>query len=275
MRYIAPDRSELQASVLQHPVFQTLSRQHLALCQQTTWPEVDTLNKQWFSPKNTQGSNIQFIAQEALTDSQHYEQRIFNHGIVATRSNNWHDLFNAMIWMRYPKMKLALNARQVEDLNATGSKQRTRSQCAMTHFDEAGAVIRLSDAIMLSAWNEHDWLTFFSHWPRVMQAGRLQLWLFGHSIYEHALNPAIALVAKALVLQATQALNDSFIDEFLADRISHKHCLMDPQELRPIPLSGIPYWHQLYGQKDFFQCVPCFQPKRPGKMYPEPISVQD
>ena len=275
MRYIAPDRSELQASVFQQPVFQTLTPQHMTLCAQSDWPIVDVLNNHWLAPINKQGRLIQFVAQDILVDNLHYEQRIFNQGIVATRSNNWHDLFNAMIWMRYPKIKLALNARQVEDLNATGNKQRTRSQCAMTHFDEAGAIIRLSDAIMLSAWNEHDWVTFFTHWPRVMQEGGIQLWLFGHSIYEHGLNPAIALVAKALVLDSVECLSDSFIDEFLANRISHQHCLIDPQELRPIPLSGIPYWHKLYGQLDFFQRVPCFQPKRPGKMYPKPLSVHD
>ncbi len=274
MRYIAPNRSELEASVFQHPVFQTLASQHLALCVQSDWPKVDILNQQWRSLKNSQGHSIQFVAQEALTDILHYEQRIFNQGVVATRSKNWHDLFNAMIWMRYPKIKLALNTRQVEDLNIAG-KQRTRSQCAMTHFDEAGAIIRLSDALMLAAWNEHDWVTFFTHWPRVMQTGGIQLWLFGHSIYEHGLNSAIALVAKALVLDTTEHLSDEFIDQFLANSILDKHCLMDPQELRPIPLSGIPNWHALYGQADFFQCVPCFQPKRDGKMYPKPITVQD
>lgn len=274
MRYIAPDRSELEASVFQHPVFQTLAPKQFELCEQLEWPEVEALNHAWTSANNNKGFEIQFVAQESLNDKLHYEQRIFDHGIVATRSRNWHDLFNAMIWMRYPNIKLALNVRQVEDLNIAG-KQRTRSQCAMTHFDEAGAIIRLSDAIMLTAWNEHDWVTFFTHWPRVMQAGGIQLWLFGHSIYEHGLNSGIALVAKALVIDARENLSDDFVDKLLGNIILNKQCLMDPQELRPIPLSGIPYWHALYGQSDFFQCVPCFQPKRAGKMYPKPITIQD
>jgi hypothetical protein len=274
MRYIAPDRAELDVSVFKHPVFETLAPQHLVLCEQADWPEVSLLNSHWVAPKNNQGSAIQFVAQDSINDKLHYEQRIFDQAIVATRSNNWHDLFNAMIWMRYPNIKLALNARQVEDLNATGSKQRTRSQCAMTHFDEAGAIIRLSDAVMLAAWNEHDWVTFFTQWPRVMEEDGIQLWLFGHSIYEHGLNPGIALVAKALVLDTTDPISDTFIDQYIANRITNKQCLMDPQELRPIPLSGIPYWHTLYGQADFFQCVPCFQPKRAGKTYPKPLSVQ-
>jgi hypothetical protein len=145
----------------------------------------------------------------------------------------------------------------------------------MTHFDEAGAILRFSDPVMLTAWNEHDWQAFFEAWPRVMDAGGIQLWLFGHSIYEHALNPDIALVAKALVIDTTESLTDQFIDHWLAARINNQHCLMDPQELRPIPLSGIPFWHALYGQADFFQRVPCFQAKRPGKIYPKPLSLQD
>lgn len=274
MRYIAPARAELDSSIFSHPVFETLEAQHLALCMQADWPEVERLNNVWHAPQNRQGSLFRFVAQESIDDGQHYEQRIYHHAVVATRSENWHDLFNAMIWMRYPQIKMALNARQVEDMVAFGTKQRTRSQCAMTHFDEAGAIIRCSDPEMLAAWNEHDWEAFFSAWPRVMAESGIQVWLFGHSIYEHALNPEIALVAKALVIDSTESLSNEFIDQYLAKQINNQHCLMDPQELRPIPLSGIPYWHKLFGQVDFFQRVPCFQPKRVGKTYPEPLTIQ-
>lgn len=274
MRYIAPERAELDASVFQHPVFAALEEQYAALCVGADWPDVQHLNHLWQAPINSQGLNYRFVAQESISDQQHYEQRIFDQAIISTRSQNWHDLFNAMIWMKFPKIKAALNARQVQDIAESGSKQRTRSQCAMTHFDEAGAIIRLADSEMLGFWNEHDWPAFFGAWPHVAEAGGIQVWLFGHSIYEHALNPDIALVAKAIVLDSKQSIKDLDIDQWLALRIIDQHCLMDPQELRPIPLSGIPFWHPWYGQSNFFQRVPCFQPKRAGKMYPKPLTVQ-
>ena len=33
-----------------------------------------------------------------LADGLHYEQRIAERRVIATREGNWHDLFNAMIW---------------------------------------------------------------------------------------------------------------------------------------------------------------------------------
>jgi hypothetical protein len=270
MRFIAPARTELDAAIFQHPVFLHLSNTHLQLCQTQHWPEVQGLNSLW----QARTSAYQFVAQETLSDALHYEQRIAEQGAIATRSENWHDLFNAFIWLRFPAIKAALNARQCQDIARVGVKQRTRSQCALTHFDEAGAVIRLSDSALLAHWNAHDWPAFFAAWQPAYEAGTAQLWLFGHSIFEHALNPDIALVAKALVFIQRETMSDAEMDSALANGIINQQYLMDPQELRPIPLSGIAHWHAKYGCTDFYQLVPCFRPKRPGKLYPEPMQLQ-
>ena len=274
MRFIAPARADLDDSVFQHPVFLHLSNVHLQLCQTAQWPEVQGLNSLWPLPSNPFSTTYQFVTQETLNDALHYEQRIAELGAISTRSENWHDLFNAFIWLSFPAIKAALNARQCQDIAQVGVKQRTLSQCALTHFDEAGAVIRLSDSALLAHWDAHDWPAFFAAWQPAYEAGAAQLWLFGHSIFEHALNPDIALVAKALVFIHPETLSDAAMDSYLAERIKHQQCLIDPQELRPIPLSGIAHWHALYGQADFYQQVPCFRPKRPGKLYPEPMHLQ-
>jgi Protein of unknown function (DUF3025) len=273
MRFIAPARADLDASIFQHPVFLSLAEQHLRLCQTESWPDVDYLNTLWSMPSYAANTVHQFVAQEMLSDELHYEQRIAEYGGIATRTENWHDLFNAFIWLRFPAIKAALNARQCQDIARVGVKQRTRSQCALTHFDEAGAVIRIADSELLKHWDAHDWPAFFAAWQPAYEAGTAQLWLFGHSIFEHALNPDIALVAKALVFVCQEPMSDAEMDSFLAARIVKQQCLMDPQELRPIPLSGIANWHALYGQADFYQAVPCFRPKRPGKLYPEPLHL--
>jgi hypothetical protein len=274
MRYTAPERADLDAAVFRHPVFDTLQPAHLALCRQPDWPDVDDLNTLWHAPENRFGKPYRFTAQEALADGLHYERRIFDQGLIATRSRNWHDLFNAFIWMRYPRIKAALNVRQCQDIAEVGDKQRTRSQCALTHFDEAGAVIRLGDDSLLAAWDAHDWPVFFDGFNRAVAAGQAQVWLFGHSTYEHALNPGIALVAKALVLVGDQAIDDARMDAWVAERIAARGCCLDPQELRPIPLSGLAHWHAGYGQADFYRDVPCFRPKRPDKVYPPPLRLK-
>ena len=159
MRYIAPERGTLAAGVFRHPAFAGLDAGLLALCLQPDWPTVDSLNALW--PERPDGGRMRFVDQATLADGKHYEVRIFEDGIIATRRDNWHDLFNAMVWLRDPYIKMALNRRQVEDIRRVGTRERTRGQCALTHFDEAGAVLRLSDADMLSAWDAHDWPAFF------------------------------------------------------------------------------------------------------------------
>ena len=272
MRFIAPVRGGIPDATFAQPVFADIAPGLLALCRQAQWPDIDALNACW-PEDDAGGRGYRFIAQDDLQDGLHYELRIEQSGLIATRRDNWHDLFNAMVWLRQPRTKSALNRRQVADIRRVGMRERTRAQCALTHFDEAGAVLRLADAGMLSAWDTHDWPAFFGAWQAASRDGRVQLWLFGHALHEHALNPGIALVAKALVIESTEAMALDAMDARLAEAIDTGRCLQDPQELRPIPLSGIPGWHAGQTQADFYRRTPCFRPKRPDKTYPEPLCL--
>lgn len=274
MRYLAPERDQIEAQVYAHPVFAMLSADQLRLCQSDEWPDMAALNALWNAPLNAAGRPFHFVDQEALQDDSHYEQRIAASGAIATRARNWHDLFNAFIWMRYPAIKQALNARQVADIMRVGPKQRTRGQCALTQFDEAGAVLRLHDGALQAAWDAHDWPYLFRNWADAERRGVVQLWLFGHSLFEHALTPTIALVAKALVIEADAALDVDGMAALIAEGIASGELLNDPQELRPIPLTGIPGWHPEHENGDFFTRVPCFRPKRDGRLYPSPLRAQ-
>ena len=271
MRYRAPARAEVPPAVFAHPAFAGLSAAQRGLCRQAQWPDAETLNALWPAPVSDAGARLRFTAQETLADGLHYERRIHDHGLIATRIGNWHDLFNAFVWMRFPALKAALNRRQVEDLARVGAVRRTRAQSAMTHFDEAGAVVRLDDDGLLAAWDAHDWPALFRGWQAAADRGALQCWLFGHAVMEHALTPSIALVAKALVIAHPAPMDDARMASLLAARLRAGACLNDPQELRPIPLSGAPGWHPEQTHADFFERLPCFRPKREGRLYPAPI----
>ena len=54
------------------------------------------------------GQPIRFVPSTELDDSA-YEQRIYTTGRVSTRPDNWHDLFNALVWVRFPNIKTAMN----------------------------------------------------------------------------------------------------------------------------------------------------------------------
>ena len=46
----------------------------------------------------------------------YYEQRIFEQGLVPTRPANWHDFFNALIFLLFPQTKKEMNRLHVEHM---------------------------------------------------------------------------------------------------------------------------------------------------------------
>ncbi len=219
-------------------------------------------------------STPRFVAQtrELESDGLHYESRIGEHGAIATRENNWHDLLNALIWLRYPSLKAALNRRQCEEIAIAGPKNRTRAQCALTHFDEAGVIVIVRDREILHAWDAHDWLDLFWRRRAAWLGGEARAIVFGHALLEHALQPAQLLVGKALVvLDNAGNLDEARAVALVAERIGSGRLLCDPQELRPLPLSGIPGWVSANEREEFYRAAACFQPRRSGRRYPAAI----
>ena len=260
MRYVAPTRETLDACVLGRHPLDTWSRAY-GFLGGAAWPTIEALNAQ-----RPACMPQRFVAQtpELLADGLHYEERIALTGAIATRESNWHDLFNALVWMRYPAIKRALNLRQVAEIAMMGRRERSRPQCALTHFDEAGIVVRVREPAMVEAWDAHDWETLFRGHRQAWLGGDATVHVFGHALLEHALTPAKLLVGKAMVF-----LGDSgdALDACAA-AIDRGHELNDPQELRPFPLSGLPGWHDEGDAAGFYRDTPCFQPRRAGRTYP-------
>ncbi len=263
-RFIAPSRSGLDAAVFAHPVFDGLSICHDWLTS-PAWPTLAQLNDAMpFADKR-------FVQQDQtlIDDGLHYEVRIAERHAIATRAENWHDLFNAMIWCRYPAIKQALNARQIAHIATMGIAQRNRAQYALTQFDEAGVIVRVRDPALLALWDRHDWSALFHQHASAWQSGDLHIAaVIGHALLEHALVPELLLVGKGLVVQGD--VDDETCIATVAGAIAEGRVLNDPQELRPLPLAGIPGWYP--GQDAaFFAGTECFQPVRAGRAYPSPL----
>ena len=258
MRFIAPAREAIDPAVFARaPLVQWAEYGDLL---HGPWPDIAALN---FRIGAAQAPR--FVAQtpELLADALHYEQRIFARGQIATRELNWHDLLNALVWLRFPRLKQAMNARQVAEIGKVGPKQRSRAQCALTHFDEAGIVVLLRDPSLLALWDAHDWHGLFWREREAWEDGRVEAIVFGHALLEHALRPEQLLVGKALI--ATQSGN---VENAVAQSVRSGEWLNDPQELRPLPLSGIPGWHDENVEESFYRDAPCFRPLRAGRIYP-------
>lgn len=207
-----------------------------------------------------------------LSDGLHFEARIRSQRQIATRALSWHDLYSALSWCRFPRLKWALNAWQVHDLAALGPKQRSRRQQALTHIDEAGVLMLSADRGLLEAIDAHDWHSAFikqaSSWGR-----HAHCLVFGHALYELMMQPRTLLAAKAILLHCDQALIDQparaidqAVDAVVAAAVASGHA-SDPKDLPNLPLSGIPGWGWATVDADFVNSAPCFRGKPPDRQY--------
>jgi hypothetical protein len=263
-RFIAPPRHGVDPACFDHPMHAGYVA-HRGWCTSVDWPSIDMLNAALLP------GGPRFVEQDValLDDGLHYETRIAEQGAIATRVGNWHDLFNAMVWCRYPALKRGLNARQCVHIATMGASIRNRAQYALTQFDEAGAIVRVRDPDLLAAWDRHDWRMLCSERADAWRSGDIAMAaIVGHALLEISLAPTLFPVAKCLVVLG-EAEAETCVAR-VAAAIADGTVLDDPLELRPLPLAGIPGWHP--GQDaDFYATAPCFRPVRPDRAYPVPI----
>ena len=177
-------------------------------------------------------------------DGLEYEARIWTNGQVATRPGNWHDFFNALVWCTYPRTKAMLNQRHADE-RSTPAAGRGRARDALTHFDECGAVVAVSDPSLVQLLRGFRWRELF--WERRADLRRaLRCFVFGHATYEQLLRPFRGLTAKAILYEVTadwlrQPLSAQLadIDRRLSGELAvGRHC--DARALQPLPLLGLP-----------------------------------
>ena len=259
-RFVPPPRAAVDPQVFAHPVFAGLRDVH-ALLASPEWPSIAALEARLTLP----GKHL--VEQDAalLADGLHYEARIAQ-GRIATRADNWHDLFNALVWARYPQLKQVLNVQQCRHIASMPPGQRNRAQAALTQFDETGVIVRVRDEDVLAAWDVHDWPALFE--PARWQSGDIAIAaIFGHALMEQALLPGRLLVGKCVVVHGE--VDDACVDAVTA-AIAEGRAVTDPLQLRPLPLAGIPGWHQ--GQDAaFYADAAYFRPLRAGRQYPPPL----
>lgn len=265
-RFIAPGRAEVDPARFDHPIYVEFQR-YRAWMDAPLWPSIDDLNAALSSPDQ------RFVVQDQglLEDGLHYETRIAEHGLIATRSENWHDLFNAMVWCRHPAIKRVLNARQCGHIAEMGPRMRNRAQYALTQFDEAGVIVRLRDPALIELWDRHDWPGLFhAHAEHWCNGDIAIIAVIGHALLELGLAPGRFIVGKAMLVEGDVDAGPCI--ERVASAIQMQQCLNDPLELRPLPLAGIPGWHDNQDAA-FYREAECFQPVRAGRVYPVPLRI--
>jgi len=217
------------------------------------------------------GAPIRFVPPVAPSRefSAQYEVRIFETGEVQTRPDNWHDLFNALVWLAFPKTKAVLNGHHYGEIRARqGERLRGTARDVLTLFDEGGIVVASADAELSSLLRQFRWKELF--WRRRAEVLRsMRFYVFGHAIYEKALEPYKGVTAKALMVEVTPDLLDAPLERQLAeldaraaDYFSGPQALASTRTLAPLPILGIPGWEPANAREEYYDDRAQFRPGR-------------
>ena len=206
-----------------------------------------------------------------------YERHIYETGQVSTRENNWHDLFNALVWCRLPRLKAALNAMHYSHLHEAHAGRRGPLRDALTLLDESGAILLARGHEVALALAERDWAGAFERCANAWSDDIVTV-VCGHGLLEKFLQPYKSMTAHALLCRYGSSGTDGHagdplgaVDAALARVLSVDVLLTGPDALSPLPLMGIPGWWPLGAQdRAFYADENVFRPAPPGSR-PAPV----
>ncbi len=240
------------------------------------WPDVGVLNDAARSCDrmvvNAGGEPISFVPQVSrpVRFEDAFEPRIYLKGEVMVRESSWHDVFNALVWMAFPESKAAINARHYKSLRAQKGPQRSAVGDALTLFDEDGVVVLSSNAGLLDLLRRFRWKELFLG-CREAVCSDMRFLMFGHAMYEKALNPFIGMTAKSVLLTVPAAVIElegvslnAEADRRLAAYIREPGNFLHGRSLSPLPLLGVPGWWAPNESAAFYDDASYFRSGRLG-----------
>lgn len=192
-----------------------------------------------------------------------YEPRVFLKKELQTRTKNWHDFFNAMIWLNFPETKTVLNELHFKaSTNRPQGSNRSTLENRITQFDECGAIILSSNQGLLDLVEQHQWQSLFIDHKSGFTED-FHCVVFGHAIFEKAINPYIGMTCHCLLLDNEEMLKKaktgdySDLDQYLADQWKNQISL-NPGKFHAFPVLGTPgYWKNqnegFYQNKKYFR----------------------
>jgi hypothetical protein len=219
------------------------------------------------------GARLRFVppAPASRAFEAQYEMRVFETGAVQTRPEDWHDLFNALVWITFPATKATFNRIHVAEMRARrGARERGTPRDVLTLFDEAGVLIACADVRLAALLVEHEWKALF--WERRAEVLRsMRFYVFGHAIYEKALEPCKGVTAKALILDVDEAFFSeplerqlARMDERAAAYFADPRALVSTKTLPPLPVLGVPGWDPANARAEYYDDTAQFRPRATG-----------
>lgn len=258
------------------PIFDPVRPALTRLAQEPGWPDAPRLDllarELGVEPRTASGMPVRFA--HPRPDNVNYELRVHSNGEVSTRPRNWHDLFNALAWIAFPRTKAALNARHAERIPKDGGR-RGSLRDLLTIFDEGGVIVACAEEELAALVRGFRWRELF--WERRSKLREtLRLAVVGHAVLEQALRPWPGITCKALFvavdvnrlgLPLEQLL--ALLDERAAAWFAAASDTLTPRALAPLPIFGYPGWFPGNEREDFYADTRYFRPLRRA-----PLGVQ-
>jgi hypothetical protein len=195
-----------------------------------------------------------------------YEIRIHREGAVATRANSWHDLFNALAWLTFPRTKATINRLHHDEmLRRRDEPQRGTARDVLTLFDEGGVIVACADASLARLLAEFRWKELF--WTRRADVvASMRFRVFGHAIHEKALAPHKGVTGKTLLVDVPRATLGSpddaltaLLDARAATHFAAPGALASTRSLHPLPVLGVPGWTNANDNPAFYDDADVFR----------------
>ena len=216
------------------------------------------------------------VAHHALTAAA-YERGIAISGRVPTRHGDWHDLFNALVWLSFPRLKLALNRIHVRALaddraGAVQAAGRGALRDLATLIDESGLVLACDDPTLVQALATRAWGELFVD-RRTAVCRSMHFLTCGHAVLDRGRRPWKGLTARVLVLPVEQTFVDldrtarlAFVDEAAARWIEGEAAArLGTRGLLHLPVLGIPGWWGANANPTFYDDPQVFRGTLPWR----------
>lgn len=259
--------------ILRGPLFAPLAPA-LARLDPGRWPDHEALSAAAAGVTTGRGRPLRFVAprDREARERRSYELHIAETGEVETRAGNWHDLFNALAWIAWPRAKAEINAQHAAILEERGeseARRRSPERDALTLFDEGGVAVASSSPELLRLIVDFEWKELF--WRRRGElAGRLSFLAFGHALFEKALDPFLGIVAKTVFVPVDELFASrppeaqvAEADRLLAAHFANRARFLSPRSMAPLPVLGVPGWHPGTERESYYDDPAHFRARGP------------
>ena len=214
------------------------------------------------------GGQVVRFAPPSIKTNYKYEEKVFLTGEIETRVTVRHDLFNAWVWLTFPKTKAAVNAGHYRALQVRCPRApRSSIEDALTLLDENGVVVVCSDVDLIQLLKTAQWKTLFWH-RRADITSRMRVFLFGHGLLEKAMRPYVGMCAHSVVLPVQSeffslGLTDQVraVDQSTAQYLAKLGQGFNTRAMTAIPLLGFPGYFADNTVEAFYDNLHYFRPK--------------